>query len=93
MKGLGIDLCAVSRIEASIQKNERFLERWYTPEEQAYICQRGKVGAQSAAAMFAAKEAFLKALEIGIGKIPLKEVVIGHKENSAPYLVIASKAY
>ena len=68
MKGLGIDLCEISRIEAAIAKNDRFLERWYTQEEQEYIRVRGKTGAQSAAAMFAAKEAFLKAVGTGIGR-------------------------
>ena len=62
MKGLGFDLCGIDRIERAIAQNDRFLERWYTPAERAYIHSRGNAGAQSAAAMFAAKEAFLKAL-------------------------------
>ena len=75
MKGIGIDLCGIDRIETAITRNERFLERWYTQEEQAYIISRGKAGAQSAAAMFAAKEAFLKAVGTGIAMGNAKEEV------------------
>lgn len=93
MKGLGLDLCEISRIEAAMAKNERFLERWYTQEEQAYILARGKAGAQSAAAMFAAKEAFLKAVGLGIGRgIAMTEVAVGHDEMGAPHYVLTGAA-
>ena len=48
MKGIGIDLCAIERIEKSM--NERFLTRYFTQEERDYIAQRGQMGVQSAAA-------------------------------------------
>lgn len=93
MKGLGMDLCEISRIEAAIAKNDRFLERWYTQEEQTYILARGKAGAQSAAAMFAAKEAFLKAVGLGIGRgIAMTEVAVGHDEMGAPYYTLTGAA-
>lgn len=88
-----MDLCEISRIEQAIEKNERFLQRWYTAEEQAYILARGKVGAQSAAAMFAAKEAFLKAAGVGIGRgIAMTEVAVGHDEMGAPHYVLTGAA-
>ena len=40
MKGLGIDLCEISRIEQALAKNDRFLQRWYTQQEQEYILAR-----------------------------------------------------
>lgn len=93
MKGLGIDLCEISRIEAAIAKNDRFLERWYTQEEQEYIRARGKTGAQSAAAMFAAKEAFLKAVGTGIGRgIALTEIAVDHDELGAPQYMLTGAA-
>ena len=93
MKGLGIDLCDISRIEAAIAKNERFLERWYTQEERDYIAARGKTGAQSAAAMFAAKEAFLKAVGTGIGHgITLPDIAVHHDELGAPQYVLTGAA-
>lgn len=93
MKGLGIDLCEISRIEQAIAKNDRFLQRWYTQDEQEYILARGKAGAQSAAAMFAAKEAFLKAVGTGIGRgIAMTEVAVAHDELGAPRYLLTSAA-
>ncbi len=93
MKGLGIDLCEISRIEQAIAKNDRFLQRWYTQEEQAYIRSRGQTGAQSAAAMFAAKEAFLKAVGTGIARgIALTEIAVTHDELGAPQYVLTGAA-
>ena len=85
MIGLGIDLCQVERIEKAMTAHATFLSRYYTEEEQAYIAQRGSVGAQSAAAMFAAKEALLKAMGIGLsGGVSMQEIGVCHDTNGAP---------
>ena len=54
MRGLGIDLCEVGRIERELKRGDAFLRRFFTNSERAYIASRGQMGAQSAAAMFAA---------------------------------------
>lgn len=93
MKGLGIDLCEIARIEHALTKTEGFLKRYYTDEEQAYISAKGKAGAQSAAAMFAAKEAFLKAIGTGIGAgVTMREIGIAHDENGAPGYALTGTA-
>lgn len=85
MKGIGIDLCEIARIERAMEKNDGFLKKYYSDEERSYIESRGQSGAQSAAAMFAAKEAFLKAIGTGIGGgIALHEVTVAHLEGGAP---------
>jgi holo-[acyl-carrier protein] synthase len=64
--GTGIDLVEIDRIERSIERfGTRFLNRVYTPAEQAY-CRRKRKSAESFAARFAAKEAAAKALGTGI---------------------------
>jgi len=66
--GSGIDLVEVRRIQHSVERyGERFLNRVYTPGEQAY-CLRKKSCAESFAARFAAKEAAAKALGTGISQ-------------------------
>ena len=91
MKGIGMDLCAVERIEKAM--SERFLSRYYTRQERDYIASRGAMGAQSAAAMFAAKEAFLKAVGTGIGAgLELCDVGVSHGELGAPAYELASRA-
>jgi len=83
---VGIDIVEISQV-AKIKNLERFLDRFFALEELRYIRTKAKKE-QTIAGIFAGKEAFLKALEIGIGKIPLKKVIIAHKENCAPYLVM-----
>jgi holo-[acyl-carrier protein] synthase len=64
--GTGIDLTEIPRIQQSLDRfGQRFLNRVYTPAEQAY-CMRKRKAAESLAARFAAKEAAAKALGTGI---------------------------
>ena len=66
--GTGIDLAEIGRIQQSISRyGSRFLDRIYTPAEQAY-CLRKRNSAESFAARFAAKEAGAKALGTGISR-------------------------
>ena len=82
--GVGVDLCGVARIERAIEK-EHFYERVFTPAERAYLNQKGKGRAQSAAAMFAAKEAVAKALGTGFsGGVMPWNISVVHNEKGAP---------
>lgn len=67
IKGLGIDIVETSRIRQVIERHgEQFLNRVYTPAEQAV----GKIRASAHhfyAGRWAAKEAAAKALGCGIG--------------------------
>lgn len=93
MKGIGIDLCQVCRIERAEALTGRFLQSYYTEEERAYIRARGKAGMQSAAAFFAAKEALLKAMGLGIGQgVHLRDIGVGHTETGAPYYRLCGTA-
>lgn len=93
MKGVGIDLCGIARIERAIEQNERFLAKYYTEAEREWIRQKGKAGMHSAAAMFAAKEAFWKACGIGIGMgVDMCEIEVLHDELGAPRYQLYGKA-
>lgn len=64
--GIGIDTIDIRRIEASLQRfGQRFLDRVFTPVEQAKAAQR-HTPAPTLAKRFAAKEACAKALGTGI---------------------------
>ena len=66
--GSGIDLVEIDRIQRTLDRfGSRFLDRVYTPAEQAY-CMRKRNAAESLAARFAAKEAGAKALGTGISQ-------------------------
>ena len=58
--GIGTDICDIRRIEQSIEKfGKRFLNKTFTPAEQAY-CESKARPAMSYAKRFAAKEAVAK---------------------------------
>ena len=82
VRGIGIDLCEISRMER-MRMMTRFTERYFTPEEQAYIRSRGANAAQTMAGVFAAKEALAKALGTGID-FSLQEAEVVHDEQGCP---------
>jgi len=93
VKGIGMDLCEIARFERILEKGEGFLRRYFSAEEQAYVLGRGQTAAQSAAALFAAKEAFLKAAGIGIGGgVPLTDVAVRHEASGQPVYALTGKA-
>ena len=88
--GIGVDLCQISRM-ASLLEDGRFLSRWFTREEQAYIRGRGVGAAQSMAGIFAAKEALGKALGTGI-TLPLTEIGVTHDAQGQPQYAFSGSA-
>ncbi|MHB8068850.1 MAG: holo-ACP synthase [Desulfobaccales bacterium] len=92
--GIGVDLVKVARLAAAIDRHgERFLNRIFTPREIA-LCQ-GKVRAASMLAMrFAAKEAFSKALGVGLrqGGIRWREVEVVPNPRGKPDISVSGRA-
>ena len=90
---IGIDIVEVYRIRETISRTPRFVERVFTEKERAYCDAKGMAAAQSYAARFAAKEAFLKALKTGwSGKITWHDIEIVSGENNVPNLEIHGEA-
>ena len=90
--GIGTDLCSIARIERAMEK-EHFYMKVFLPGERAYLERAGRGKAQSAAAMFAAKEAVAKALGTGFAHgvaAWLSEVT--HDEYGAPGVVLHDTA-
>ncbi|MCX5850396.1 MAG: holo-ACP synthase, partial [Deltaproteobacteria bacterium] len=66
--GIGIDLVENNRLEKIIEKwGSKFLERVFSPGEIKY-CGKHVQSSTHYGARFAAKESFLKALGIGLGR-------------------------
>src|SRR6187549_217280 len=90
---IGIDIAEVYRIRETIARTPRFAERVFTDAERTYCESKGAVAAQSYAARFAAKEAFLKALKTGWrGKISWHDVEVTVDADGAPSLNITGEA-
>ena len=90
VKGLGLDLCEIARMEKLIE-DERFLKRYFNEGEIGYIRTKGKSAAQTMAGIYAAKEALAKALGTGI-TFDLKEISIFHDEAGQPGYSLSGKA-
>lgn len=91
--GSGIDLTEIPRIQQSLDRfGQRFLNRVYTPAEQAY-CLRKRNAAESLAARFAAKEAGAKALGTGISHgVNWLEIEVIRAPSGRPTLVFHGRA-
>ena len=92
LAGVGVDLCAVSRMERALEK-PGFLARVFAPQERAYLEEKGRGRAQSAAAMFAAKEAVAKALGTGMsGGVCFEQIEVTHDALGAPCVQLCGAA-
>ena len=90
---IGTDIIEVYRIQETIERTPRFLERVYTEAEREYCQAKGAAAAQSYAARFAAKEAFLKAIKTGWrGEITWHNIEIRVDKDGAPSLSITGEA-
>ena len=90
---IGVDIVEVYRIRETIARTPRFLERVFTAQEREYCEGKGVSAAQSYAARFAAKEAFLKAIQTGWrGKITWQDIEVVSHENGVPELKITGEA-
>ena len=89
--GIGVDMVSEARVARSI-KRPGFLEKVYGPAERALLESRG-MRPQTAAANFAAKEAFGKALGTGLlREFALCEAEALRDENGAPYFSFSGRA-
>lgn len=91
---VGIDIAEVDRIAASLKKfGDRFKERNFSAEEIAY-CDAKRDSAMHYAGRWAAKEAFLKAIGIGIMRgIPMSDLsIMPPAGRTRPSLAVSNKA-
>lgn len=84
VKGVGFDIMLISRMADSLQR-PGLAERLFSETEWAYI-RAGRTPAVSAAGIFAAKEAVLKALGTGLGAVALRDIEVGHTPGGSPYV-------
>lgn len=86
MKGIGLDIVKISRIE-KLKDNQKFIDKIFDENEKNYI-KRKKYSNETVAGLFASKEAVSKALGTGIGKTSWKDIKIRHDLNGAPYAIL-----
>ena len=93
IRGIGIDIVKVERIEKAVERwGYRFLKRIFTPAE-IERCQKRARPAQCLALRFAAKEAFAKALGLGMRKgLRWRDIEVVHDNFGKPDLLLHNQA-
>ena len=91
MIGIGIDLVDVDRFRTVLERTPSMADRLFTDSERAYANQSDDP-AMRLAARFAAKEAALKALGLGLGGMRMSEVEVVRHDDGRPELVLHGDA-
>jgi holo-[acyl-carrier protein] synthase len=89
--GVGLDLVDVDRFERVLDRRPGLAGRLFAREELDYAGTLARPGA-TLAGRFAAKEAVMKALGVGIGAVDWVDVAVLRKEGGAPQLVVRGRA-
>lgn len=85
MIGIGVDLCDVDRMRVVLERTPSLRERLFTSRERDY-CDARRDPAERYAARFAAKEAVLKAMGLGVGACKWAEIEVVRHDSGAPSL-------
>ena len=91
MIGIGTDLVELDRFRLALTRTPSLVDRLFSAGERDYANQR-KDPTERLAARFAAKEAVLKALGVGLWAFPLREIEVVRAESGQPSLVLHGKA-
>lgn len=91
MIGIGTDLVDVERFRLALRRTPRLADRLFSGAEQAYAARRADP-TERLAARFAAKEAVMKAMGVGLGAFPLRDVEVVRADSGQPSLVLHGRA-
>lgn len=91
MLGIGTDLVDIDRFRTVIERTPGVMERVFRAEERAYAEQAADP-APRLAARFAAKEATLKSMGVGLGSMNMSDIEIVHHDDGRPELVLHDTA-
>jgi len=91
VRGIGIDAVDVDRFRRVLDRRPRLADRVFTSLERKDVAST-KDPSERLAARFAAKEAVMKALGVGIGALGFNEVEVVRLESGEPQLVLVGRA-
>lgn len=91
MLGIGIDAVDIQRFRELLARRPKVAARLFTDGELAYGA-RWHDPAPRLAARFAAKEAVMKAMGVGLGAVAFRDVEVVSAPSGAPSLVLRGTA-
>jgi holo-[acyl-carrier protein] synthase len=89
--GIGTDLVDLDRFRTVLARTPRIVQRLFTEGEQAYATAR-RDPTERLGARFAAKEAAMKALGVGLGEVDFRDVEVVRLDSGAPMLAVHGRA-
>jgi holo-[acyl-carrier protein] synthase len=91
MIGVGVDVVEVERFRRALLRTPSMRERLFTAAELEYVAPKVDP-VPSLAARFAAREAVMKALGLGLGAFGFHEAWVEVESSGAPRLVVTGRA-
>ncbi|HUX13916.1 MAG TPA: holo-ACP synthase [Spirochaetia bacterium] len=91
IRGIGIDVVHTDRLRDWVDR-PGLLARYLHPGEVRTVASRGEAAVLSIATRFAAKEAFAKALGVGLRGFELRDVEVRNDALGKPEIVLHGKA-
>ena len=92
IKGIGVDAVDIERFRLSLARTPSMRDRLFTAEELAYVAPKVDP-VPSLAARFAAREAVMKAMGLGLGAFGFHDVWVSRADSGEPSLVVAGRAF
>jgi holo-[acyl-carrier protein] synthase len=89
--GIGIDLVDIERFRRSLERTPSMRGRLFTDAELAYVAAQVDP-VPSLAVRFAAREAVMKSLGVGLGAFGFHEAWVDRSPSGRPSLVISGRA-
>ena len=91
MIGIGVDAVEIERFRQSLARTPSMRTRLFTPEELAYVEPKSDP-VPSLAVRFAAREAVMKALGVGLGAFGFHDAWVTRADSGVPSLCLAGAA-
>jgi holo-[acyl-carrier protein] synthase len=91
MIGIGVDVVEIERFRLALQRTPTMRERLFTSVELEYVAAKSDP-VPSLAARFAAREAVMKSLGLGLGAFGFHEVWVERAASGAPSLAVTGRA-
>lgn len=89
--GIGVDAVEIDRFRRSLERTPSMKSRLFTSEELEYVEPHVDPTA-SLAARFAAREAVMKAMGVGLGDFEFHDVWVQRAESGRPTLAVTGRA-
>ncbi len=91
MIGIGVDVVDIERFRTSLDRTPTMRERLFTTIELEYVAPQADP-VPSLAARFAAREAVMKSLGLGLGAFGFHDVWVERASSGKPSLVVTARA-